>query len=1751
MGRPRSYATDDPAEYEARKKEAKNKRQRAYAWNRASTTAVAHSLPTPDDVQEPTPVSTHHLRTDVLDGGRTSAREYTKPPPLLRAVYPVPSVQNPEQTGGDRAVQGQTRAFSSLPIRVVPRSNMTWNSGKLSEDAQETEKERKAKERAELAALKILPALAAVKKAAKKAEVSQQPAGAATSTRSRQGKVESSQKTHTDVERPRKVAKPIPAKQPEVIDLTSSPIQKKQRLSASSDKSIKTTSQPTTKDMSKHQTPPYSVVGERPRRAAGSQNTMIEPPVTPKHSPETAEWMSILRQHSQRSSSLVRATELMRFMENYQEDPVTGGLGVRMGDRIGPPEDSAARLEDGSSDFSELLEEVEQCLMSIADEDKASRQAQTHDRGQSQSFTPPNHPELHENPAMAMASTPRHPRPVASPTEAGPSQISEFDVARRRMAQMGYTGNAAAEALRKHQGNLDAAVNSLYDAQRTSSVERLHVDPTDIANTSSPSVQGKGKGRRYSYTLSGGPGQSSAHGIQETSPPMQDATGRTSMDQVRNISTPPSSKRKTVHDTQRWDEDFTVNEGQADDIPSSPLPTLSELRAAPRRTNVSKTSPLPSQVPLPPSPEQEAHGALDGAYGSDSEPDSEPSSDEATDSEDEVPGIHLLDHLVEQLLSFHGCTPEAHAKWDREHARQQEEDPSLGGCQSIAELTAIIAGTTNADSQPLPYVLDRKIPKVQVMPTTNLKSIFEGTEGPQAGQHKSAMGGVESAATPAQDSRPHLCLGTHHRAEEGPQPEVSFDIDSACVFPNSLGIAKNGILFNWTANEVSNLKADIHFSLQIHIDDEVTATNVPLHHVPHYQLGTLANADSLEMFIFFPRLYIKNQNNDFRHSFISDDNLNMWFREVLRPCLDRVITSSNLKAHLGASYEDDKARSKAKSMESYAKKRQRSDNPRKQILANVIQNEYLAPCWDLISQQLKTAKEEGLETAKFADATLFLANKNTKTQYMSVSRDGDISQSFQLACEKWYTMWDNATDIGRDEPHYDWDKVYVDIAKQTTGRDSSIAAGTEGTPEVYLWRRCCLASYVKIRTRKCWPMNLSKKQRKKRFNCPQAPKAQYYRWATVRDARGVTIASLPFSEHYNQGLIYSQFYSNIKAPFDAAKTYPFTNTQLESLALDPGYVETLQGVGKAKSFSYKTCMDSYEHSKERCHIAIRDSSKKSFGVREEHRVSLAALTTIREKMMQRTLQQSALQQSTTAQPSVEEQRPLPYYRVLSSDTFAFLKAQINRFCWLFDHIQSGLGPIYSLSETVVMITALRSVQFAYGGQLLSKEAFLMKDSWYNQHDAGQQHVEGLGLQETIAEYGFGWIKPKFDWEAVRPLPTHLPNFMAGALALSKEYRKNWKAVKDLRNVYLRHSQAHEWIRKHNLARTFRKGAEVFGEPDNVKCYLASVILNYFTALVFNEFQAYTRKEMQRVCGKNELKPESTVDGALNDMHFTYNSMKRHYKQVGSDPGPKLGTGNKCQWTRAWELVNFLFDWEVHKFVDWENKGPPWVRASYRLIFRRAYESIESSFDTRRANEWKHDFLCTILLTHPILPWATNKQFISTSKTAGTQKMQGIWFSSMFEQWRDLEYMVSGPRSLSEFHQDFLYLVPDMENDLDMVPEMDEEFDFNCPTQEQADCQRGVWKGSDGKNKTAVVFSVTTPSRGQTWLRFQRESKRQNTGTDYAKVYDRLLEPPLLPWAVAINNLGHDELEQFIVDRVREAEDLNSQFGIRSRAGKEL
>ncbi|CAK7275445.1 hypothetical protein SEPCBS119000_006697 [Sporothrix epigloea] len=64
------------------------------------------------------------------------------------------------------------------------------------------------------------------------------------------------------------------------------------------------------------------------------------------------------------------------------------------------------------------------------------------------------------------------------------------------------------------------------------------------------------------------------------------------------------------------------------------------------------------------------------------------------------------------------------------------------------------------------------------------------------------------------------------------------------------------------------------------------------------------------------------------------------------------------------------------------------------------------------------------------------------------------------------------------------------------------------------------------------------------------PTVNYYSWATTHEVASMTIEPARNGPDARAGLMYTQYYNPIKAPFDAQKHYVFDGENLESLMFD-------------------------------------------------------------------------------------------------------------------------------------------------------------------------------------------------------------------------------------------------------------------------------------------------------------------------------------------------------------------------------------------------------------------------------------------------------------------------------------------------------------------------------------------------------------------------------------------------------------------------
>ncbi len=486
--------------------------------------------------------------------------------------------------------------------------------------------------------------------------------------------------------------------------------------------------------------------------------------------------------------------------------------------------------------------------------------------------------------------------------------------------------------------------------------------------------------------------------------------------------------------------------------------------------------------------------------------------------------------------------------------------------------------------------------------------------------------------------------------------------------------------------------------------------------------------------------------------------------------------------------------------------------------------------------------------------------------------------------------------------------------------------------ETFLWRPCCLISYWK------WSLHGEK-----------GHKSLYteYQTALLKDAGGITILSPARSSSRHQGLIYSQFYNSQKELFDAAKTYPFHDPSLESLALDPHLRKTWQHVGGSQNHNPQTLLANYFAGKARCHNALIKSMNRSFGVREEHRMTLTLAREVRHRLQN--LNKWDVQ-------IYDETQPRPYWQLSSKSFLNFLHLNINKFVTGFEYVLSQTDRDFvSWEQTKMMIVFLRMMKFSFGSHRLSAESAL----WWDRKEWPNGRIrEGLAMSQSVSQYGYGWFADKFDWDKFTLKHSIKDLTLFGNIQMAEAYHVRWREIKDIKDDVL--------IIEHvtGLLADHRHIKENF---TLLKRYLIWVCVRHFRKEVFACIKKDIQEEYQTAAMKGDIKlcwwNATTVLKNKPSPHLPPSDFTHVH----------LINGNKMTFKHLYDLVDYLWDYnDAMKRTHWEHKG-------YRALYQRVSRVIKVTFGRRACEKWQGDVKKTFILSTWLLPYPNHTVFLQHTK----------------------------------------------------------------------------------------------------------------------------------------------------------------------------
>ena len=875
----------------------------------------------------------------------------------------------------------------------------------------------------------------------------------------------------------------------------------------------------------------------------------------------------------------------------------------------------------------------------------------------------------------------------------------------------------------------------------------------------------------------------------------------------------------------------------------------------------------------------------------------------------ESQAVDTAAQLGQHLLKFHGCEPNIHSQAREYHF----QDPRrLTNHYSLSDLESLTGQVPDVLHQP--KLLKHNSP--EQAQHIEWARIFEGRHAE-----------VEEGEEEEEEEQMHVCL---HRSEQLHRPMlIQYDIDSALGYANSLAFAKGGLMINLSPRFHTNIQTNLHLYTYVTHDygRGPRQVRVRLHEVPHYCLGYLTEQERTQVYVFFPQQWHPDKRTNFpgKKGTIKHELLRVWTDEILLPALARHITS-DIGQHMPSSWHQARFNSEARFREARVHNKNISLS---QMLHYPLQASVLHLIWQDIQQRL-----EELEHAIYRGAQLFFSSKNTKSVYKSIT--------LAMMWEKFNTQLSYTFDF----QYLDEDRFWLDLGKETVCQEWCLPAEDlilNQSPATYLMRSCCLEAFYQ------WS----------HFGEPASrAKKTVYIPAMLSASYDMTVEMSANSTKRAEGWIFYQMYNSYKEMTDVAKTKPFRSRFLSQLAWDSKVRALLEQAGGRQTTNAAKIKENYQSSKNRLANALSEGQKKSYGVREEHRISLTFFRRIME---------SLVATGDWAQAPSLTVADYPFWE-LSSDAFTtFLRYNANKYLYAIERILASTpGGSISYEHCKVISMLLESVKYCYDTSPLSREAGLWRDR-YQVHNTGP-FLQGMGLIQTVETSGYGWFLPKIDWEQLIFSPELTKEIRYNDTALYDTYRKRWAAVKNIKGDIQRLEAVNGWLGMYHT---------------NIQ--LRDVLIEFICTLVMQSFRKHVFQAI-----KEDIRPEFREDALAGKVMLCQASLESVLlPQDGEEEHHQLYIvfANRAKIRTVQALVDFLWD-----FDDGQQRTQ-WAHRGYRGLHQRALEIVQLHCGAEAAQRVHDGIKRLFILTNWIVPYPNHTRFMQRSSDK-----HRIWMSICHQDW---------------------------------------------------------------------------------------------------------------------------------------------------------
>lgn len=517
--------------------------------------------------------------------------------------------------------------------------------------------------------------------------------------------------------------------------------------------------------------------------------------------------------------------------------------------------------------------------------------------------------------------------------------------------------------------------------------------------------------------------------------------------------------------------------------------------------------------------------------------------------------------------------------------------------------------------------------------------------------------------------------------------------------------------------------------------------------------------------------------------------------------------------------------------------------------------------------------------------------------------------------------------------YLDLDQVWIDIGKetvcqrwQTTSKDDpSNNRASLGASGVFLWRRCCIEHLAS------WLLFQQK---------PSSARITTFTPAMLGDSLEVTVEYSHTSIQRSNGLIYSQAYNSVKEIFDAAKVKPFKGSHLDKLTWDPDVRTALQKRGKAVLATAKQLQSSYLSSKQRLDEGLRSGVRLSYGVREEHRISMRFFERMRSVLSGRQEQDRS------------HIGPNPYWELSSKTYLDYLAANVNKFVFAFEWVLGQQkSKSISYGHSMILQMLLRGLQCSFDSVNPDLNPSLWQRLYTVKHLQAQR--VGVGLKESMVQDGYGWLlEDRVDWDRLKFCIGAADQIGFQDITLYDSYRRQWRGVKDAKDDVKKLEVIGRWL-------------ELYASNEE----LCSEILTFMIGFLHRAF----RKDFFHSI-KDLLVPDRARGALDGKVMLCWDSIIEVVHVEDSHSGGILIKGMDLRHpdrtkTRTLEqLINILWDSD-----DGTERGR-WEKYSYRVLYEQARQLVRQHVSKSGEASFHEFSKQQFVLTNWILPFPNTQRF---------------------------------------------------------------------------------------------------------------------------------------------------------------------------------